>query len=278
MISRFSDLKGYVLQGIDGKVGQLVDLYFDDQTWQVRYLVVNTGNWLSGRRVLVNPGSMEAPQFGYDRIPVSLTQAEVKDSPPIDLDKPVSRQQEIDLFKHYNWLPYWGAPRMHASPKPPMMLATATEAKVTETTKIANNSSNGQSDVPTATITKTDEDVAVQVEDREDFDPNLRSVSEVTGYRICAPDDEIGHVEDFIIDMETWAIRYVIVDTRNWLPGKKVLLALDWINYIDWAERCLNVDLNSTQIANSPEYDIHLPISKAYVNALHEHYGRILAT
>lgn len=105
-------------------------------------------------------------------------------------------------------------------------------------------------------------------------DPHLRSTREVIGYHIQATDGEIGHVDDFVVDDESWAIRYMVVDTRNWLPGKKVLVAPQWTADMDWAGRRVSVDLGKKVIENGPEFDPSLPVNREYEVRLYDYYGR----
>ena len=87
-------------------------------------------------------------------------------------------------------------------------------------------------------------------------------------------DGEIGHVEDFIIDDETWAIRYLIVDTHNWWPGKKVLVSPQWIERVSWGERKVFVNLSREAIKQSPEYTDESLLTRDYEIGLHRHYNR----
>ncbi|MBK9166200.1 MAG: PRC-barrel domain-containing protein [Bryobacterales bacterium] len=105
-------------------------------------------------------------------------------------------------------------------------------------------------------------------------DPHLRSVREVSGYRIRAADGEIGRVADFIVDTDGWAIRYLVVDTRNWLPGRKVLVAPRWVQSIDWGDRLVHVRLHREDIKNSPEFDPNEPVNREYEARLYDYYGR----
>ena len=106
------------------------------------------------------------------------------------------------------------------------------------------------------------------------WDPHLRSTHDVSGYHIQAADGEIGHVEDFIIDDETWAIRYLIVDTRNWWPGKKVLVSPQWIERVSWSESKVFVNLSRETIKQSPEYTEESLLTRDYETGLHRHYNR----
>jgi hypothetical protein len=106
------------------------------------------------------------------------------------------------------------------------------------------------------------------------WDPHLRSTHDVSGHRIQAADGEIGHVEDFIIDDETWAIRYLIIGTRNWWPGNNVLISPKWIERVSWSELKVFVNLTRETIKQCPEYTEESLLTRDYETALHRHYNR----
>jgi hypothetical protein len=110
--------------------------------------------------------------------------------------------------------------------------------------------------------------------EEQDRDPHLRSTKEVIGYHIQAVDGEIGHVEDLIVDDEEWFLRYLVVDTRNWLPGKAVLVAPGWAKRVDWVKRKVHVDLPQEAIRDSPEFDPSRPVNREYEVRLYDYYGR----
>jgi len=255
MLRSLKELTGYTILATDGEIGSAHDFYFDNQTWTLRYLVVDTSAWLTGRRVLLSPAAFNQPQWERRVFPVSLTQEQVKNSPNIDTDKPVSRQQETDLYTYYNWSPYWetgtlfplgvaGLPVV----QPPSVQPSGLAAEKAELAARASPEPQG--------------------------DPHLHSAKEVTGYYIQARDGDIGHVEDFLVDDETWAIQYMVVDTGNWLPGKKVLVSPSWIKMISWIEKTVYIDLLRETIEKSPEYDPAVPLDRAYETRLYDHYDR----
>lgn len=248
MLRSVKELKNYTLQAKDDEIGLVVDLYFDDDQWTVRYLVVDTGKWLPGRRVLINRLVLGQPDWESHAFPVDLTKNQVKNSPDIDLAKPVSRQAELDLAQHYQWPLYWSIPGgvMYYTGLPP-----ADEMGATNPAQQAAVSTDKVVD-----------------------DPNLRSFWEVLGYYIQAHDGEIGHVEDFIVDDEVWIIRYLVIDTKNWWPGKKVLVAPQWTEEFDWQKAKVHVNLNRETIKNSPEFDSRMPINREYEVRLYDYYGR----
>jgi sporulation protein YlmC with PRC-barrel domain len=241
-----NDLAGYTVRASDGDIGTVYEFYFDDQGWTIRYLVVDTGRWLSGRKVLVSPAAFDKPDWESRTFPVNLTKEQVRNSPSIDTDKPVSRQHETELHGYYGWPIYWG-----------------------------NNSAfSGFQASPLLIMETVDEEEAPAEE--PESDTHLRSTAQVTGNHIEATNGEIGHVEDFMVDEETWAIRYLLVDTRNWLPGKKVLVSPRWIKKVSWAESKVIVDLTCDAIKNSPEFDPLKPVTLDYEGELHDYYGRPL--
>ncbi len=107
MLRSLKDLQGYAVAAKGEPVGRIHDFYFDDAEWIVRYVVVDTGHWLPGRRVLLSPEALAKPQWPQRRIPTDLTKSQIESSPPIDEHRPVSRQHEADLRDHYGWQPYW---------------------------------------------------------------------------------------------------------------------------------------------------------------------------
>jgi hypothetical protein len=234
-------LKGYHLECLDGKIGRVEEFYFDDHHWTIRYLVADTGSWLPGRQVLISPYALGHVVEEEKIITVSLTEKQIENSPSIHSDQPVSRQFETDYYEYYGWPMYWVGPYMWGYY--PYM---------------ERNPEKWQD-------YKKDEDV---------WDPHLRSTQEVSDYHVQAKDGEIGHIEDFIIDDETWAIRYLIIDTRNWWPGKKVLLSPKWIDRISWEEAKVFVNLERETIRQSPEYKDDSQITRDYETGLHRHYNR----
>jgi sporulation protein YlmC with PRC-barrel domain len=238
------DLKGNNIVATDGDIGKAADFYFDDKSWTIRYLVADTGNWLLGRKVLLSPIALGKADFSTGRINVTLTKKQVEESPSIDTDKPVSRQHEAYYHDYYGYPYYWSGPYLWGSMYYPG-LPVDDQQRVEER----------------------------RAEREEAGDSHLRSAAHVTGYHIEASDGDIGHVEDFIIDDETWEIRYLVVDTRNWLPGKKVLIAPRWIDRVSWEDSKVYVSLSREAIKNAPEYNPDT-LNREYEEKLHVHYGQ----
>jgi sporulation protein YlmC with PRC-barrel domain len=249
MLRSARELNGYTIQATDGEVGSVSDLLFDDEHWTVRYLVVDTGGWLPGREVLISPISFGRVDWSTRRFHVQLTRKQVEDSPGIEADMPVSRQHEGRFYGYYGWPVYWGGagiwgPYMYPGPLlPPPGALPAERRELVE-------------------------------QEEEQYDSHLRSSREVTGYGVQARDGDIGHVEDFLLDDESWQIRYLAVDTVNWWPGKKVLLPPEWLGEVSWIGRSVSVDLLRRTIQNAPEWDPSRPLGRRYEQRLHDYYGR----
>ncbi|HLT00596.1 MAG TPA: PRC-barrel domain-containing protein [Geminicoccaceae bacterium] len=254
MLRSFNQIRGYAIHASDGAIGSLHDLYFDDQSTLIRYFVVDTGTWLPGRRVLVAPAAIGGVDAERAELVTGLTRQQVEDSPSIHTDRPVSRQAETELHTHYGWQPYWTVPPMAGALAPYWGLAAPGTVQ------------------PRPKEARIAEEVAAR--EREQADPHLRSAREVEGYHVAASDGEIGHVEDFLIDDDTWAIQLIGIDTRNWLPGRTVVISPSWLRAIDWNRERIEVDLTRRQIEDSPEYDTAIGPDQGYLERLAEHYGR----
>ena len=241
MLYRSKILRGYKLNGKDGEIGKAKEFYFDDYYWTIRYLVADTGNWLTGKQVLITPYSLVAINDKEEDILVSLSEKQIEDCPLLDSDKPVSRQFEASYFDYYQLPAYWNGRHMWGAWP---YLMREEQARID----------------------------SIDKKEKESWDPHLRSTKSVTGHRIQAVDGEIGHVEDFIIGDDTWAIRYLIVDTKNWWGGKKVLISPQWIDRISWDEKKVFTNLSQESIKQSPEYFDDLLITRDYENQLHQHY------
>ncbi len=244
-------LMGYTLGAADGEIGKVKDFYFDDNTWTIRFVIVETGNWLSGRKVLISPGSLIKPHSDSEVISVSLTTEQIKNSPDIDTEKPVSVQQEMNLYNYYPWENYWGGSLWGGG-----------------------MGTTGMMTRPSSTVEEAAEAERHTHAAEGDGNPHLRSTGTVKGYTIRAVDKAIGEVEDFIIDDRSWKIDFIVVDTGNWFPGKKVLISPKWIKEVEWETSSVIVDISAEAVKNSPEFDPHQPISEAYTTNLHDYYGR----
>lgn len=235
MLRSIKQMDGFSIVASDGEVGSIKDFLFDDKLWAVRYLVVNTGGWLTGRTVLISPHAVERVTWAARNLHVSLSKEQVQNGPDIDTAKPVSRQHEALLFNYYGYPYYWTGPYTWGAAAYPMLV------------------------VPPLAV-----DPALQARSRRAFrdegqdDPHLRSAGAVTGYGIEARDGGIGHVEDFLFDDMDWSIAMMVVDTRNWWPGRHVLLSLNVVSQVSWDDRAVFVDADRAFIEQSPDFNATL--------------------
>ena len=189
MLRSMKDLDGLAVEATDGAIDHVKDFYFDNSAWVVRYLVVETGSWLSSRKVLISPISMGHPDWGAKTLPVSITKEQVKNSPEIDTERPVPRQHETEYLGYYGYPLYWGGGGLWGA-----------------------------------------------------GDPHLRSCQAVIRYHIHATDGDIGHAQGYLVDDETWAIRYVVVNTSDRWLGHEVNIAREWIKDVCWSDASITVD------------------------------------
>jgi len=217
---------GFSIMAVDGELGKVKDFYFDDENWTVRYIVVQTGSWLLGRKVLISFASVKEINCESSDFLVDLTCEQVRHSPDIDTAKPVCRQHEEELHRHYMLPPYWlNAPGI----------------------------TWGIDNYPVIEGVETEDD---KDEEGAADNQHLRSAGQISGYLIHATDGEIGHVKDFIVDFESGRISSLLVDTRNLLAGRKVLLPVEKVMRIEWVDMEVYVDVTRGFVIESPEFDL----------------------
>jgi len=249
MLVGTKELHGVKIRALDGEIGRIDEILFDDVSWTLRYLIVATGSWLFDRKVLISPVSIGQLDWDERTLNVNLTCDQIKDSPDVDTDKPVSRQWESDYLKYYALPYYWSGSTVWAQPS---YLAPVVGQFPMDVDPFPNKDSEGPQD---------------------HADHHLRSTKAVTGYGISATDGHIGHVQDFIVDDKAWQIRYLAVDTRDWWPGKKVLLPLDWISGIAWEEKTVAIKHTREQVKEVPEWDTRESITCETEEALYQYFN-----
>jgi len=229
-------LLGYTIHEKDGDMGHVHDFLFDDTSWTIRYLVVETGGWLHRKRVLISTAALGHPEWSRRRFPVNLTREQVRNSPELDTDQPVYRQQEIAMSAYYGWPHYWTLE--------PILVAPA--------------------------IVRQEEEPGVQ------GDPHLRSVKEVTGYRVPGEgeDTDLGHIADFIAEEQTWTIRYLVMEAGAWLRGKKILLICDSLQSISWARKEVATAMARQDAERAPAFDPAAPVNREHEVRVYDYYGR----
>ncbi len=260
MFKSLEKLMKYRVHASDGEIGSVDDFFFDDEKWAVRYLVVSTGGFLTRRKVLISPISVQ--QLDWDRriVHLALNRQEIENSPDIDADMPVSRQREMDYFEYYRWPYYWTGAGLWGVAPTPLGLTTRGIDESAQSPELRT--------YPYRSPYEQDSGAASY------GDPHLRSYKEIKGYHIEATDRAFGHVEDIIIDSETWGIHYLVIDTVNWWPSKAVLIAPQWVDSISWAQRKVRVSLSEDIIKSSPRFNSVDQLDREYENSLYEHYGR----
>ncbi len=254
MLRSVKTLEGLAIGATDGPIGKVKDFYFDDEAWVIRYAVVDTKHWLGGREVLISPYLMGQPDWAAQTLTVNETKQRIESSPSIDTDKPVSRQYETGYLGYYGYPDYWGGMGLWGAGYFPGTLHNGA----------GGNRYRGYEGYLRAPTNRAD----------HNSDPHLRSCNTVKGYHIRARDGEIGHVQGFLVDDQTWSIRYLILNTSNWWIGHHVLVSPEWIQNVDWFESVLTIDLDRKAIQDSPAYEAEAPFDREAEGTLYNHYGR----
>jgi hypothetical protein len=226
VLHKASRIRGAAIRATDGEIGTLEDFYFEEDRWVVRYLLVDTGKWLSGRRVLLSPMSVSG-EWNMAEIPVALTRDQVWHSPEFDHLQPISRQRESQLLRHYGYPDYWDAGGVWGTHESPASLRGAPASAP---------AAQGRTSVDLETHP-------------------LLSTKDIISRHLHATDGEIGHVDDVLIGQETWRIRYLQVDTSNWIGGKWVIVSTEALRGVDREHRTLRVGLTRAQIHQSPSFE-----------------------
>ena len=237
------DLKGYTLQAIDGEKGKVKDFLFDDETWTIRYVEADLGNFFKENRVLIPQKYLESPLWDEKHFPVDLTIERIKNSPSVEFDLPVSRKHEAELAKHYQLNPYW----------PTNVAASGRESFLypKNTFRVPRVAGNDESK-----------------------EGGLRSFRETNGYYLNAIDDKFGHIDDLIIDDNLWEIVYLIADTKNYVPwSKKVVLPIESIEEIDFVKMEAKINLSKEAIKDAPEYDSSQVTDEDFDTIIFDFYG-----
>lgn len=217
---KVTDLQGDEVLARDGAIGKLDDVYFDDERWAVRYMVVDTGGWIAGRRMLVSPEAIEAGISDPGKLRIAATREQLRDAPGAEADPPVAEQQRLAQAKSLGPPYYWSNPVLWGAGAMPGNVAAA--AGTVAAPRIEQDAPGG--------------------------DPHLRSSNEVIGYDVQALDGALGSVEDFVIDEHTWKVSDVVIDTTKWWPGGKVRLGAEQVERIDWAARKVHVRLSRDEL------------------------------
>jgi uncharacterized protein YrrD len=202
MLHNLETLTGSSVIATDGEMGSVRNFLFDGQSWTIRYLVVDVGSWLARRDVVVAITAVEQPDWVKKTFHVQLTKEQVRNSPDVDTEKPVSRQQEIAMKEYYGWPVFW---------------------LDTEFFPLS--------------VTSAGREYPVHTEE----DSHLRSAWDMAGYQVWATDCEVGRLEGFIVDDASWHLGYLDVKAGDWLHSRSVLVPTRWVISVSWADHRVNL-------------------------------------
>jgi hypothetical protein len=261
MLRSVKDLGEYAIRATDGDIGHVRDFFFDDMSWVIRYLVVDTGGWLASRKVLITPLSIGHANWSEKVLPVAISKAQVRASPDIDTEKPVSRQHEMQYLGYYGYPYYWGGGGLWGMNDYPSLMLTGNGGYATPESVAAREEE--------LTFERT------RAQRHRDEDPHLRSARAVMTYHVHARDGDIGHVDGLLVDEQTWAIRYLVVNTSNWWLGHQVLVAPQWIRSVSWLEAAVNVEMTREAIRAAPVYANAQDLDRQREMQTYAHYGRL---
>ncbi|MEO7044461.1 MAG: PRC-barrel domain-containing protein [Ferruginibacter sp.] len=229
MQRNIKSLIGCSMEATDGDIGEVHEFYFEDNTWLIRYFVIKTGNWFLNRKVLISPYALLKKDKETCILPVNLTKEQIRTSPDIDTDKPVSRQQDLALYGHYAWQRYGGSGFYAGGSEAVMNDAPIIDEKI---------------------LTEADAN-----DKRSDDDLHLRSTKAITDYHIHAVDGDFGHITDFIVDDSNWKIMFLVVDSHNWFGGKKYLVETDAVKEIQWDNSKVILNITKAGIEEGSLFD-----------------------
>lgn len=259
MLYRVKDIIGGSIKAGDGEIGHIRDIFFDDHSWMVRYFIIQTGSWLNGQQVLLRPSALipgTAPDYEFQ---TELTRTQVKDSPPLSSDLPVSRQYEDRLHTYYGWNPYWDQPSYNGFGI------------------YAHPYIDGLGFYPYSNDSVEYRELReAKVRDAVNSDRHLRSFKEVEGYALEATDGKIGYIENAFIDSPCWRMSHLVIDTRKWLLGKHVVVDSGWVRRIDWFREQVSVGLSREQVKDSPLYNPASFLDERYQNSISNYYHRMM--
>lgn len=252
MLTLVTKLRGFSLKTEDGERGEIIAVLFDDRDYNAGYLVVDTEEWPASRNVLISTEAIEPPNMEERTVPTNLTQSRILDAPAIDLGKPISEQDLADLHRYYEWSTF----------RPGVL---PDEAATVPGTTMPDPST------PDYVITdesRTEEHVAPEPE------RHLRNTLEVDGYTLEIENEELGVVEDFLLDVDDWVLRYFIVDVGSRFGGAELALPSQWVESIDYSEQSIFVNLTEEELETAPRYDKGAEFTREDEIVLYEHYDK----
>jgi sporulation protein YlmC with PRC-barrel domain len=234
-------VKGYSVHAVGKRVGEVKDLLFDDLSWIIRYLVVDTSEWIPKAEVLLLMLSIAHIDWENQRIPVNLTLDDVKKSPDVESNLPVSRLKEQEIYAYFGRSPYWGA-----------------------------GFSLGAQAI--ADIVSAQQGQFQERPQQDKVDSHLRSIKEVSGYHLISDGETLGTVSDFFVESSNWIIRYLIIDILNGPIDKQILFSPQWVSEISWNNQALNTKLQADRLISAPAYNPSANVTRQYEEKLYEHF------
>lgn len=234
MLHSLHRLLGFSIGAIDGEIGHVKDFCFDDNTWTIRYLVVETGNWLFGRKVLISPVALLQPDWDKKSFPVNLTKEQVQSSPDISLNHPLSAEQTERLSSHYSW-PY----------QEESGIGFMTTGMV------------GGVVAPGIPLDERISDELHHHPSAESGERHLHAVKHTTRFDIHASDGVIGEASDFLID-ENWRIQSIVAETGSWFSGKKLLLNVSNIQRVEWETSAIYYSDSLATLKSSQDFNYNM--------------------
>ncbi|MCL2690479.1 MAG: hypothetical protein FWE57_11630 [Chitinispirillia bacterium] len=291
MLRKAKDCIGFSVEAIDGFIGTLSDIYFDDYEWSVRYFVVDVNSGTDTIKTLISPLSVGKIDWEKRTLPISLTKKRINASPQqAQVDLPISRQYEIALRRYYEWPVYWGqsefldTPSVKKLPSPPRIPNDEDASEINESEpqlgdeERYENPDDEEEDGPMLSIGREPDDGEIvdlefsNAEQEGTYNAALRSFNEILGYHIESDQGEAGILDDLIIDDEEWICRYLSINLGLSSKDKSVLLTLHWIADIDWGMSRIHITLSQSYLQNSPPYNNALEVSKDYEKKLFDYY------
>ncbi|MCM2677087.1 PRC-barrel domain-containing protein [Alkalicoccobacillus plakortidis] len=261
MFVQAKTLESFSMNATDGELGSIADLYFESNTFTLRYFVGDTRTWFFGGKVLISPEAVTSLDLEKDLININETKEQIKNSPKPSEHEPVSRQYETELRDHYGWTHYWGAPIGGAGAgmgtpgaypaAPGLMMPPPGRDRA---------------------LNKTDyEQDALSHHSENNL---LQSITDLRGYKIHAKNGEVGKALDFILNEKNWTINYIIVDVGGVFTREPIPLAAEWITDISWQDKTITVNVEKELIESAPDYELHEAFTREHETQLYAHYAR----
>lgn len=223
MLQNTTELYGHKLVATDGDIGHLKDFYFDDTTWAIRYLVADTGTWLTGRPVLIARHALAVLDSHENTLHIKLRKQQIQNSTTDSANKLLSGEDEVGCCRYYGWPAHWESGARKDLPDP--------------------------SEIQPSSSARTESRVPY----RHLGDKHLQSTQSITDYLIQTPDGVIGSVSGCIVDNQSWMVRELIVETGHWLSGKEIRIPTAQIKQIKCEYSSVMVDLSKEDIRRSTD-------------------------